>query len=376
MAQLAAVYNDTGLRTKYQNAFDTAKISFEKRYLTNDFPTETRFIESIMAGQWLSLYLKFGQLYSQSAIDYGLSKADSAYKTSVNGLGAAGYTEWAPYLVSHYGGLCLLTGRLDLWRSMQNDWYSRNYLDRNLVFNQPLDIPAKVTAPTYLATSSDVSRQYISIPVLWRNYYSMLGYARNKPTGELWLEPIIPTEMNHKITNGFYFSPEGSGVISDTESGTTFQDQLIVYRPDKPIPVTSMYLRDKSTDSVAVMVNNVRKTVTRIGEGYAKELKVDLSGTADSSGITIKVMYGKDITNALSGSQRGLLARMLASETFTSAEDKVVFSRNFAGKEKIVTIFALSGTRVCTAIVNRDVLNLKKDLRIPRGVYIVHVKIK
>ena len=373
MTLLATLYNDNALKTTYQNAFDSSKASFEKRYLTNNYPSEKRFIESILAGQWLSFYLKFGQLYSQSAIDYGLAKADTAYKTTANGIGAAGYTEWAPYLVSHYGGLCLQTGRLDLWRSMQFDWYNRNYLNRNLVFNQPLDIPAQVTSPTYLATSTDVTRQYISIPVLWRNYYSMLGYSRNKPTGELWLEPMIPTEMNHKIANGFYFSPEGPGTISDTESGTSFQNQLIVFRPDKPITVATLYLRDKSTDSVAVTINNIRKTVTRTGTGYAKELKVDISGTMDSSGTTIRVLYGKDITGTQPDPEKAMSPRMRMTETFTCAGDKVVFSKGFSGAVKVMTIYSLSGARLRTAIVNNGAISLQKDFHIPRGVYIIHV---
>jgi len=378
MTQLASIYNDNALKTTYQNAFDTAKISFEKRYLTNNWPTETRFVESILAGQWLSFYLKFGQLYSQAALDYGLTRQDANYNAVANGMGtpAGGYNEWSEYLVSHYGGLCLQTGRLNLWRSMQFDYYERNYLNRNLVFNQPLDISAKVTTPTYLATNVDVSKQYISLPVLWRNYYSLLGYGRNKPTGELWLEPIIPTEMNHKITNGYYFSPEGGGTISDSESGATFQNQLVVYKPDKPTAVTTLYLLDKSTDSVAVLINNIRRTLTRTGTGYARELKVDISGTLDSSGTTIRVLYGKDITGTLPDPQKAMSPRMRMSETFTRAGDRVVLPRGLAGKEKTVTIYDLSGSRVCTAIVDRDVLDLKKDLKIPRGVYIIHVGVK
>jgi hypothetical protein len=375
MIQLAQIYNDNTLKTKYQNAFDTAKISFEKRYLTNNWPTETRFVESILAGQWISFYLKFGQLYSQAGLDYGLTRQDANYNAAANGMGtpAGGYNEWAEYLVSHYGGLCLQTGRLNLWRSMQFDYYERNYLNRNSVFNQPLDIPAKVTTPTYLATNTDVTRQYISLPVLWRNYYSLLGYGRNKPTGELWLEPVIPAEMNHKMTNGFYFSPEGSGTISDTESGTTFQNQLIVYKPDKPIAVTSLYLRDKSTDSVAVLINNIRKTVTRTGAGYSKELKVDYSGTMDSSGTTIRVLYGKDITGIQGSIDKGLIFNTSESRIFKIVGGTINFTRGLPGIQTL-SVFDLSGSLVRRAIVKNQSIDLRKDLHVSQGAYIVRVK--
>jgi uncharacterized protein (DUF608 family) len=76
MTELAAVYGDAALKTNYQNAFDTSKISFEKRYLSNNFPQGTaaqagRFTESVLAGQWAAFYLKFGHLYSKAALDYG-----------------------------------------------------------------------------------------------------------------------------------------------------------------------------------------------------------------------------------------------------------------------------------------------------------------
>jgi hypothetical protein len=95
-------------------------------------------------------------------------------------------------MISHYGGLCLQTGRFDQWRALQYDWYERSYRNRNLVFNQQLGIPPKASTPQLIADDPSVYNHYVSIPVIWRNYYTMLGYFRNKSTGELWLEPVIP----------------------------------------------------------------------------------------------------------------------------------------------------------------------------------------
>jgi hypothetical protein len=377
MTILADLYGETALKTTYQNAFDTSKISFQDRYLNNNFPTETRFIESIMAGQWLSFYLKFGQLYSKTAIDFGLSKAEAHYQGATKGLAftARTYEEWAPYLLSHYGGLCLQTGKLNIWRSMQYDWYQRCYLDRNLVFNQPLDIPAMVITPKYLATDPSAYYQYISIPVLWRNYYSIIGYHRNKPAGELWLEPILPTEMNHTMQNAFYMSPEGFGNISYTEIGTNYRSQLITFKPDKPVEVSSLYLWDKASDSVEVKINGQKKPFTRIGQDYAKELKVDFNGTVGTSGITISVLYGADTSSTYSGYGKHL--RMpLQSTILTCISNRVVFPQQYNGMIKLVTVYSIKGARIYRAIVKKESVDLHKDFGIPEGTYIVKVGVR
>lgn len=377
--ELATIYGDNALKTTYQNALDTSKISFEKRYLTNNFPTATgRFTESILAGQWAAFYLKFGQLYSQTALDYGLSMQDSYYQPLSKGLGftTITYEEWAPYLVSHYGGLRLQTGRTDLWRALQFDWYERNYLDRNLVFNQPLSIPTKVTSPTYLATSASVYNQYISVPVLWRNYYTIIGYHRNKPTGELWLEPILPAEVNHVMQDAFYMAPEGNGTISATETGNNYQSSLIIFKPDNPVVVSSIYVLDKSTDSVAVTVNGVKQSVTRLGTGYAKELKIAWSGTVTSAGITIVVAYGKDIVTGVKNSRITIPQLAGVEKTFKCSGDRIIIPEAYRGKEKMVSVYTLSGVRICTSMIKGDVVNLRRDFGIPHGTYIVKVCIK
>jgi uncharacterized protein (DUF608 family)/regulation of enolase protein 1 (concanavalin A-like superfamily) len=290
MSNYAQLEGDTALKSTYDNAFNTVTNSFKNRYLTNNFPTG-RICEAVMAGQWLAYYLKLGEFYPQSNIDYALGCLDSYYHPMTNGMGYNGgtYEEWAPYLISHYGGLLLQTGRLAEWRSMQYDYYERCYLDRNRVFNIPLDIPSKVGAPNYVSTTLSCYNQYISIPVLWRNYYTMVGYQRNKHTGELWLEPVIPTEMNHQMTDALYISPEGYGTVSCTESGTNYQNANLTIKSDNAIAVNGIYVKDKCGNNVTVTVGGVSQSISRIGTGYNKEIKVNWSGTVNSSGINIVV---------------------------------------------------------------------------------------
>jgi hypothetical protein len=290
MTKLAAVENEPALVTTYQNAFDTTCLSFTKRYLSNNFPSG-RASESVLGGQWLGYYLKFGDYFPRQAMDYGLVSVDAYYRPIYKGFvsDTRTYDEWGPYLVSHLGGLYAQTGNLSRWHALQYDYAQRTFDDRNMVFNTYLDIPPKVTTPVYLATSADGYQQYMSLPVLWRNYYTLVGFQRNKHTGELWIEPVIPDEMNHVMTNALIITPESYVTVSCTESGQKFQNRHIQVKPDNAMTVSSIYLRDDYGQNVSVSVDGAQKTYTRIGRDYSKELKVDLNATIGTAGTVIDV---------------------------------------------------------------------------------------
>jgi Predicted bile acid beta-glucosidase len=294
MSNFASIKGDAD-KIKYDAYYDSTRFEFAKKYLksTSSFPPIIR-AEAAVTGPWLSYYLKLGEMFDTAGINIAIKCLTTSYSPLTQGLGPEGgtYTEWAEYKTAHFGGLCLQTGRQDIWRALQYDWYERIFNNRNLVYNIPLDIPAKVTTPTYLASSFSGFNQYISAPVIWRHYYSMVGYQRNKFTSELWLEPIIPQEMNHKMTNAVVFSPEGWATISASESGTNFTTQSMSFQPDTPIAVKSLYVFDKGLTKNYIRINMILvddAQITKIGSGYAKELKINWEGTIPSTGLTITV---------------------------------------------------------------------------------------
>lgn len=293
MSDLCGIKGETSLKSTYDNAFTTAKNSFQARWLnssSNNFPYG-RISESVLTGQQLGSYLKFDQFWPNSNLDYGIARLNEYYNP-INGLGypAGTYDEWPEYMMQHYAGLLLQTGRYAEWRAMQFDYYERCFLDRDRVFAVNLRIPSKVTTPDYLADSFDGSQQYISYPDLWRNYFEIIGYHRNKHTGELWVEPRIPEEMNHVLTDGMFISPEGYGSVSCTESGTRYQNQNITVKSDNNISITKLYVRDRyGTNVTAVKVNGVTQSYSRIGTGYAKRIQINWSGTIGPGGTTIEV---------------------------------------------------------------------------------------
>ncbi len=289
---LAEEMGETVLASTYTAACDTAIKYFSQRWLDQPFITG-KACESILGGPWIANFLKLDQDWASSKLNILFSTITNFYSPLGSGLGYAGgsYEEWQTYLVGHLGGYALQTGRVDIWRALQYDMYERNTLDRNRVFNEPLGIPSKVMSPVYIASNSSSADQYISIPVLWRNYYDLIGFHRNKATGELWLEPNLPAELNHNLLNACIISPEGYATISTSESGDSWQNQRITFTSDKSIQVNAIYAKDKYSDTIrSVRVNGADKQYIRVGTGYQRQLKIIWSGSIDSSGIILEVV--------------------------------------------------------------------------------------
>jgi hypothetical protein len=288
MIIFAKAKGETDLVEKYEIAYDTLVASFRARYLNDSFPT-VRGCESYFAGQWLSMHLKLGEIWSASETDNVLKKLDSYYHPYYWGMGSLSgtYNEWTPYMLTHYGGLLINTRRGNQWVSMQEDSYNRQYGDRNYVFNHPLDILPAVTTPNYVSTMISGDKQYISMPGIWRNYYDIVGYHRDEHTKEIWIQPIILDEMNHEMKDAMFVSPYAYGSISCIESGVYYQNKNILIKSDNPIEVSTIHLIDSFGANVSVTINGKNFTFTRSGTGYSKELLVNWNGTIDSKGIRI-----------------------------------------------------------------------------------------
>ncbi|GIF01483.1 hypothetical protein Ari01nite_89470 [Paractinoplanes rishiriensis] len=289
MTILGGKLGEETLREQYQESFEQVVDSYARKYLSDNFPVG-RISESFFGGQWLAMDLKLGEIWSASQTDYVLGRLDSYYHPLYWGLGYPGgtYDEWTPYLLTHYGGLLLNTRREDQFQTLQKDAYERQFNDRNNVFNMPLDILPRVKTANYNATTISGDKQYISTPSVWRSYNDVIGYRRDKSTGDLWVQPKLLPEMKHVLTNGTFVSPEGWGSISYAESGATFQNQQITVTSDSPIAVSTLHLQDYfGAGDVAVTVDGQPATVTRTGSGYTKELLVKFDGIIGPEGVKV-----------------------------------------------------------------------------------------
>ena len=294
MQYLSDVMGEPSAVAIYNDAFQKAKDGFEKRYLDNPFQTGN-YCESALGGPWIADFLKMGPFWDKQKLDNLYLRISNYYNPLSNGLGYNGgsYSEWSPYLVGHLGGYALQTNRISIWQSLQEDMYERNYLNKNLVFNEQLGIPAKVTSPTLTATSAAGTNQYISIPVLWRNYYDIVGFHENKFSGELWLEPRLIDKSVHQLQNALILIPGGYAEITYNTSGESYQNQQIIFKPDNPLNVATLYVWDLYKDTInavsSVKVNGSVAEFSRVGSGDESHLKLNWSGTILPSGITIEV---------------------------------------------------------------------------------------
>jgi len=291
MTILAKEKGEAQIADKYQKAYETAVKSFTARYLNDSSFITGKHCESYFSGQWLAYNMKLGEIWSAENTDYVLKKLDDYYHPYYWGLGyeKGTYDEWTPYILTHYGGLLLNTNRANQWAVLQKDAYNRQYLNRDKVFDHPLNILPVVNTPKWIATNISSDKQYISMPALWRNYYDIVGYYRDMRTKELWIKPILPEDINHKMTDAMFVSPEGYGSITCIESGIRFQNKDILVKTENKIKVSTLYLTDIYGNNVKVTINGKQYPFERTGSGYAKELAVKYNGKIDRKGITIKI---------------------------------------------------------------------------------------
>ncbi len=310
MSKLASIENDATNATRFQNAHDTAVISFKKRFIDNIFTTAD-YCEAIGAGPWMTDLLKLGPDFASADIDKLINQLTAFYNPLVNGCGVnrgpdfgGNYYIWEPYYLVHYGDLALVSGRQDLWYAMRHDHFQRCYQDRDRVFNMFIPAYFLPTPQVPVSTNPSGHDMYITYMDWYREYHSIIGYQRNKYTGELWLEPHLPASMNNKLTKGFYISPEGDGTIDYTVNPNTFE-QFITLKPDSSVHVNQIYVKDLYQSTVfPVWVNGVRvpdSSVKRIGMGYGKELKIIWSGTVTpATGLDVEVTSSPTVTAIVS----------------------------------------------------------------------------
>ena len=291
MVILSEEKGEHDLAVKYQHAYDTVVQSFTNRYLNDRNFKLGKHCESYFGGQWLSLNMKLGEIWSATQTDFVLNKLDNYYHPYYLGLGnpKGSYDEWTPYILVHHAGLLLQTQRVNQWMAMQKDAYDRQYMNRDFVFDHPLNILPAIQEQKPVATNYRSGNQYISMPGIWRNYYDIVGFHRDLRTKELWIKPILPEVVEHKMTDALFLSPQGDGSISCTESGTYFQNKEIIVKADQTMEVTTLYLADNFGKNLTVEIGGRTYPFERIGTGYAKEIAIKWNNKIDAAGVHIVI---------------------------------------------------------------------------------------
>lgn len=375
MAIFADIKAEPAIKTQFDSLYRLSTASFEKRWLTSNFPSGIH-CESMGTGQWMAYLLGFGEMYPANKITYMLDGMKAYYNPETAGLGftAGSYNEWAPYFVTHYGGLCLQTGRFAEWKALQQDWFNRDFLNRNLVFNIQLGVDPKVTTQVYPATDFGGQNHYMSVPVIWRTYYDLAGFRRNAHTRELALEPKPLPEMNHAVTNAVVFIPEGTATVNYSESGPSFLTQTISCAASTPINVDKIYVRDKYGPTIAtVQVNGVTVPYSRVGTGFAKELCLTWTGAIGPEGI--RIVVSDEAVNTLPSAPQAH-EKTASARTFLFTGKSFLLPENYCGKGVNISVYDLSGHLCERLAVNKSRLYRKIDFKAPDAVYIVRISEK
>jgi hypothetical protein len=271
MARLAG-WQEPALQTHYDSIAKVSIDSYQRRWLTSGYTGA----EYELTAQWLANVLRFDGFYSKASLDYALPLMINANQT-IQG--------WINYGVCHPGGLFLQMGQWNAWRALYHDGlYSRLSNSANSPYAWGLD---GIKSPRDMVGSRD---NYCVLPVHWRNYFDLTGFYRNAATGEVWLEPILPPEMNHIMTNALFVCPETWGAISCSEMITSSSTtRTLSLKPDSNLVVSTMYVKDTYGPTVKAYVNGSIQNTSRIGTAYSKRVKINWSGTIPPAGIRVEV---------------------------------------------------------------------------------------
>ena len=297
VSELARETGEEDVARRYDEAYETVRRSFAQRYIIDKDNMMGKHCENVFTGQQMALHLQMGEIWNEAETDSVLSRLEHYYYPRYWGLGypAGTYDEWTPYLLIHYGGLLLNTGRVDDWLALQKDAYERQYMDRERVFDHPLNVLPTVKEPRWTSRNIKSKKQYISIPSLWRNYTDIVGFHRDARTAEVWLKPILLPDMGGRLEKGYFFCPETDGTIDYQE---TADGAIITLHTTEPMAINAIHLADQFEGKIKVSVGGRKCKVERKGTGYAKELVVKWEGTSTSDGLRIEVK-GKRIAKPI-----------------------------------------------------------------------------
>ena len=289
MTLLAEAMNDPDTKIIYEEAVSETIKGFKAKYLAAPYKYLDIHCEGALAGPWFSQCLKFDQFDLEKVDQYIYNVLDEFYSPVKDSMGypEGTYNEWPQHIVGHLGGYALQRNKFDVALALWKDMYNRSYQDRNRVFNLPISLQSK-TLPKPAATDVDGYLMYSSRSSAWRMYQDIIGYYRNKHTGEIWLEPIVLPEMNHRLTSGFFISAEGNGTVSYTEKGSAFEDRTIIFKPDNLIHVNGIYIKDHSGSPV-ITVNGAKQTWMRTGPAWKQRILINWSGEVNEKGIVVDV---------------------------------------------------------------------------------------
>jgi len=296
--KMAEIYNEIDLRDKFRDAYNKSVNSFQKRWLDNVSFNANQ--EAIFAGLWMSLYFNLGQMYTDDAIDKAINHGLTNYWRPLElGMQASSNdgenSGWIPYVVSHLGGTLLMTDRIREWRAIERDLHNRIITNRNRVYNSTIYVVYQPRTENYMANDFGGNDFYCSMPVLWRNYMAFIGFMYNAYTGELWLQPKLPSEndnwgesMNHELKDALICIPNNYGTLNYKESGTSFNNKDITVKFDKSIKVNCIYIKDNYTTLPNVTINGITQKIDRVGTGkYDRMIKINWIGNIGTSGIRI-----------------------------------------------------------------------------------------
>jgi alpha-D-xyloside xylohydrolase len=164
--------------------------------------------------------------------------------------------------------------------------------------------------------------------------------------------------------NGSFTLYEDEGDGYNYESGK-YATIPITYI-DKP---QNLIIGARSGSFTGMLASRTFKVVfVKANHGIADTITADPDFTLNYTGAATST------TGVPVSIQNNAIDRLQSSLTLKTAENSLVLSKDFAGKSKSIGVYDLGGKLIAMKTLTANAINLRKDLGVPSGIYIVKVK--
>jgi hypothetical protein len=267
VAEMAKFLKDDASAKKYSDWYTAGRAEFSPTFFDTAFGTGKKVSEADVAGYSWARYFGFPAIMDSNVIATGCNRLWAYYKAQPNINTKLGL--WHFYTYDHWGGAAIGIGQQDYAMTIHK-WDYDFYYTGN---------PACVFWQDLYDTNTYYS-SYMTACCVWRSYFQMTGTLVDNANSRLWIRPMIPASMNHKIENAPIVNAHGWGTLKydENRSGSVIQTMMVAF--DSLVSVKEIVLKNNATidtpgvliikNGASVLVDSVRTE----GSGYEKRIRL------------------------------------------------------------------------------------------------------
>jgi alpha-D-xyloside xylohydrolase len=218
------------------------------------------------------------------------------------------------------------------------------------------------TGATVPSGNTNATAPLSSIPI----YGRAGGILPMGPNIQYATQSVDPIEIRvYPGANGNFTLYEDAGDGYDYEKGTNYATIPITYQD-----ATKNLIIGARSGSFTGMLTSRTFNVVFVTSGHG----VGSTITANPDKVLTYTGAAVSTTGTLISTPNAEAAEVRSlSATLRTAENRIILGKDFAGKSKLVALYDLGGKLIVMKTLKTNNINLRKDLGVPNGIYIVKV---